>query len=152
MDAGLGSRIKALRMQEISGLAEEGQGVQKRNVITDVNGPFSGCSEGARKRRGAGNCRQEKEYEILCKDVKIAALSEVGWDDQRQEAFCTNSSYFSGIEHADGFFKRIHVEFARCLIGGTRMIVSRGLGKSHLPLRIFNLPELVIVRLTRCIK
>lgn len=32
-------------------------------------------------------------------------------------------------------------------MGGTKMIVSRGLGKSHFPLRIFNRPELVIVRL-----
>jgi hypothetical protein len=62
MDGELGSRIEALRQQEISGLAEEGPGVQKRNVITDVVAFSDGrCCEGARKRRGAHNCRGEKE-------------------------------------------------------------------------------------------
>jgi uncharacterized protein len=34
-------------------------------------------------------------------------------------------------------------------VGATRMVVSRGLGKSHIPVRLFNRPELVVVRLTR---
>jgi predicted MPP superfamily phosphohydrolase len=33
-------------------------------------------------------------------------------------------------------------------MGRTKMIVSRGLGKSNFPFRIFNRPELVVVRLT----
>ena len=35
-------------------------------------------------------------------------------------------------------------------MGATQMIVSRGLEKSHFPLWIFNRPELVVVRLTKC--
>ena len=37
----------------------------------------------------------------------------IGWDEKQQEAFCTASSYVSGIEHADEFFKRLTVEVQR---------------------------------------
>jgi hypothetical protein len=113
MDGELGSRIEALRQQEISGLAEEGPGVQKRNLITDVVAFSVDAAKVREKGEERTTAEGRKKYDVLWKDVKIAALSEVGWDPQRQEAFCTNSSYVSGIEHADEFFKRIHVEFAR---------------------------------------
>jgi predicted MPP superfamily phosphohydrolase len=46
-----------------------------------------------------------------------------------------------------GFFPRY--TSGRYSMGRTQMIVSRGLGNSHFPIRILNNPELVIVRLTR---
>ena len=47
------------------------------------------------------------------RDVKVGAVSSIGWDEKQQEAFCTASSYVSGIEHADEFFKRLTVEVQR---------------------------------------
>jgi hypothetical protein len=47
------------------------------------------------------------------RDVKVAAISEVFWDEKRQEAFCSNHSYVGGIEHADEFFPRAWVEMRR---------------------------------------
>ena len=49
-----------------------------------------------------------------------------------------------------GFFPRY--ASGMYTMGGTRMIVSRGLGRSHFPFRIFNRPELVVVRLTSLVQ
>jgi hypothetical protein len=43
----------------------------------------------------------------------MGAVSAVGWDEKRQEAFCSASSYVSGIEHADLFLRRLTVEMQR---------------------------------------
>ena len=45
--------------------------------------------------------------------MKIGGVSAVGWNEKRQEAFCTDSSYVSGIEHADLFLRRLTVEMQR---------------------------------------
>ena len=49
----------------------------------------------------------------MWRDVKVGAVSSIGWDEKQQEAFCSASSYVSGIEHADEFFKRLTVEMQR---------------------------------------
>ena len=54
-----------------------------------------------------------KKYDIGFRDVKLAAISEVFWDDSHQEAYCSNHSYVGGIEHADEFFPRVWVEMNR---------------------------------------
>ena len=54
-----------------------------------------------------------KTIEIGFRDAKIAAISSIGWDKVKKEPFCTNTSYVTGIEHADDFFKRIWVEMNR---------------------------------------
>ncbi len=54
-----------------------------------------------------------KRYEIGFKDVKVAAVSAVGWSREREEAECRESSYLCAIEHADDFFARIWVEMQR---------------------------------------
>ena len=47
------------------------------------------------------------------RDVKVASVSALEWDEVNQEARCSNSSYVLGIEHADQFFQRIWVEMNR---------------------------------------
>jgi len=54
-----------------------------------------------------------KSWPTIWRDAKIGAVSAIGWDSGRQEAFCSASSYISGIEHADLFFKRVTVEMNR---------------------------------------
>jgi hypothetical protein len=49
----------------------------------------------------------QKKYEIGFRDVKVAAVSEVFWDEKRREAFCSNHSYVGGIEHAQCATKAI---------------------------------------------
>jgi hypothetical protein len=46
-------------------------------------------------------------------DVKLGAVSSIGWDEKQQEASIGPASYVSGIEHADEFFKRVTVEIRR---------------------------------------
>jgi hypothetical protein len=55
----------------------------------------------------------KRSYPTEWRDVKVGAVSSVGWDEKRQEAFCRESSYVGGIEHADLFFKRLTVEIMR---------------------------------------
>ncbi len=54
-----------------------------------------------------------KSWPTIWRDAKIGSVSSIGWDQKRQEAFCSASSYVSGIEHADLFFKRLTVEVNR---------------------------------------
>ena len=54
-----------------------------------------------------------KSCPTIWRDAKIGAVSAIGWDPQRQEAFCGASSYVSCIEHGDLFFKRLTVEMNR---------------------------------------
>ncbi len=55
----------------------------------------------------------KKSYPSIWRDVKIGAVSSIGWNEKQKEAYCTANSYVSGIEHADEFFKRLTVEVQR---------------------------------------
>ena len=55
----------------------------------------------------------KKRYEIGFRDAKIGAISEVRWDSERSEAYCTDNSYVAGVEYADDFFQRVWVEMNR---------------------------------------
>jgi len=113
MDAQLGQSIEALRQKEIRELGQEGCQLATRQPIKDVVAVSVDATKLREKGKENRSSRGRKKYQILWKDVKIAAVSRVGWDANRQEASCTHSSYLSGIEHADEFFQRVHVEFAR---------------------------------------
>jgi hypothetical protein len=113
MDAQLGQRMETLRQTEVRELGQEGVQLPKRDPIREVVAVSVDATKLREKGQEKTTTKGRKKYEILWKDVKIAALSEVGWDAKRKEAFCTHSSYLSGIEYADEFFDRVHVEFAR---------------------------------------
>jgi hypothetical protein len=113
MDAELGGRLESLRQQEIAQVFMAKRAVAKENVIKDV----MAVSVDATKLRERGqeelSADGNKSYPSIWRDVKIGAVSSIGWDGKREEAFCSASSYVSGIEHADLFFKRLTVEMLR---------------------------------------
>ena len=113
MDTQLGQRMQALRQAEIRELGQEGSHLPTRDPIREVVALSVDATKLREKGKERITAKGRKKYEILWKDVKIAAISQVGWDEKRKEAFCTHSSYTSGIEYADEFFDRVHVEFAR---------------------------------------
>jgi hypothetical protein len=113
MDAQLGSRLESLRQEEI------GQVFEKRHAVAQDN-PLKGVmavSVDATKLRERGQEERsadgKRSYPSIWRDVKIGAVSSIGWDEKREESFCEASSYVSGIEHADEFFKRLTVEVQR---------------------------------------
>jgi hypothetical protein len=113
MDAELGGRLERLRQEEIAEVFQRKQPITKEGVIKDL----MAVSVDATKLRQRGEAVQSVDgrtsYPTVWRDVKIGAVSSIGWDEKRQEAFCSASSYVSGIEHADEFFKRVTVEVQR---------------------------------------
>jgi hypothetical protein len=113
MDAQLGKRLRGLRQEEIIQVFDNRQVVHKENPIAGV----MAVSVDATKLRERGEEERtvdgKRSYPSIWRDVKIGAVSSIGWDEKRQEAFCEASSYVSGIEHADEFFKRLTVEVQR---------------------------------------
>jgi len=113
MDAELGARLESLRQQEIAQVFVGKRAVAKENVIKDV----MAASVDATKLRERGqeelSADGNKRYPSMWRDVKLGAVSSIGWDEKREEAFCSASSYISGIESADLFFKRLTVEMLR---------------------------------------
>jgi hypothetical protein len=113
MDAELGGRLESLRQQEIAQVFVAKRAVTKENAIEDV----MAVSVDATKLRERGqeeiSADGNKSYPSIWRDVKIGAVSSLGWDEKREEAFCSASSYVSAIEHADLFFKRLTVEMLR---------------------------------------
>jgi len=113
MDAQLGGRLQRVRQEEIRQVFDE-----KRDVT--VESPIEermAISVDATKVREWGEVQIKadgtKSWPTLWRDAKVGAVSAIGWDSRRQEAFCNASSYVSGIEHADLFFKRLTVEMNR---------------------------------------
>jgi len=113
MDAELGSRLENLRQAEIVQVFEKNQAVAKDNPIKGVMAVSVDATK--LRERGQEEVRADgkKSYPTIWRDVKIGAVSSIGWDEKREEAFCSTSSYVSGIEHADLFFKRLTVEMQR---------------------------------------
>ena len=109
----LGERLEAQRQQEIEELFAHDGSVAVANKIT---GTMVVCID-AGKVPTKGNERvdndKRKRYDREFRDVKVASISELKWDEGRQEARCTKTSYVLGIEHADQFFQRIWVEMNR---------------------------------------
>jgi hypothetical protein len=113
MDAELGGHLEGLRQEEIAQVFEKKQLIAKENVIREL----MAVSVDATKLRQRGEEERSVDgkttYPTVWRDVKIGAVSSIGWNEKRQEAFCSASSYVSGIEHADEFFKRVTVEVQR---------------------------------------
>ena len=113
MDYELGEKLEKLRQQEIIDVFENCKEIEKEDII---QGAVAVSIDATKVREKLGEKvvkNGKKKIEIGFKDAKIAAISEIGWNKEGKEPFCTNTSYVSGIEHADDFFKRIWVEMNR---------------------------------------
>jgi hypothetical protein len=113
MDAELGKRLEHVRQEEIRQLFEGKRDVKVESPIEDR----MAISVDATKVREWGQPEVKadgtKSWPTLWRDAKVGAVSAIRWDPARQEAFCSASSYVSGIEHADLFFRRVTVEMNR---------------------------------------
>ena len=113
MVSALGQRLELQRQQEIEDLFQHDGSVAVANKIT---GTMVVCID-AGKVPTKGNQRvdndKRKRYDREFRDVKVASIAQLKWDEVRQEANCSNISYVLGIEHADDFFQRIWVEMQR---------------------------------------
>jgi hypothetical protein len=112
MNYELSSGIEELRQTEIKNVFEAGDDMEKENVVKNM----AVSIDATKVREKIGDFVTDdgkRKYEIGYKDAKIAAISDIKWNKKREEAFCTNITYVSGIEHADDFFKRIWVEMQR---------------------------------------
>lgn len=113
MDAELGERLESLRQEEIRQVFEKKQLIAKENEIKELMAVSVDATK--LRERGEQELRADgkKSYPTVWRDAKIGAVSAIGWDAKREEAFCEASSYVTGIEHADEFFKRVTVEVQR---------------------------------------
>ena len=113
MDAQLGERLEQVRQEEICQVFEKKGDVKVEAPIEDR----MAISVDATKVREWGEVQLKpdgtKSWPTIWRDAKVGAVSTIGWDPKRQEAFCSASSYVGGIEHADLFFKRLTVEMNR---------------------------------------
>jgi hypothetical protein len=113
MDYELGTKLKERRRQEIAA------GQKKRAVIEEqrpILGTVAVSIDAGKVREKLGqhvNAEGKKKYEIGFRDVKVAAVSEIFWDTNAEEAYCSNHSYVGAIEHAEEFFLRIWMEMRR---------------------------------------
>lgn len=113
MDYELGRAIEQERQQEIEGVFERRQSMEKEEVIEATMAVSIDATKVREKQGEYVDSSGRKRYEIGFRDAKVGVVSEVGWDAVRSEAYCSRSSYVGGIEHADEFFQRVWVEMNR---------------------------------------
>jgi hypothetical protein len=113
MDYELGEKLITMRREEIEGVESGGEIGEEQRAI---RGTMAISIDAGKVREKLGEkvtSEGEKRYEIGFRDVKVAAISEVCWDEKREEAYCGDHSYVGGIEHADEFFRRVWAEMCR---------------------------------------
>jgi hypothetical protein len=113
MDYALGDRIEENRQREIQQVFGKRGGVE---VQRGIEGTMAVSVDATKVREKQGEYVDDcgrKRYEIGFRDAKIGVISKACWDPGRAEAYCTDSSYVGGIEHADEFFRRVWVEMKR---------------------------------------
>ena len=113
MDYELGRGIEQKRQEEIVGIFERRQSMEKEGVIEGRMAVSIDATKVREKQGEYVDSSGRKRYEIGFRDAKVGVVSELGWDAVRSEAFCSHSSYVGGIEHADEFFQRVWVEMNR---------------------------------------
>lgn len=121
MDYVLGDRIEQSRQQEIQQVFEEGGSVEVQQGIEGTMAVSIDATKVREKQREYVDDYGKKRYEIGFRDAKIGVISKVCWDPNRSEAYCTDSTYVGGIEHADEFFPRVWVEMNRRAIDAEKM-------------------------------
>jgi hypothetical protein len=113
MDYALGDRIEENRQGEIGQIFERWGSLE---VQRGIEGTMAVSMDATKVREKQGEYVDDygnKRYEIGFRDAKIGVISKACWDPRRAEAYCRDSSYVGGIEHADEFFRRVWVEMNR---------------------------------------
>jgi hypothetical protein len=113
MDYELGRKLEQMRQRELEALQRGDSGIDHHRPILGTVAVSIDAGKVREKLGEAVSSEGKKKYEIGFRDVKVAAISEVFWDDKRKEAYCSNHSYVGAIEHADEFFPRIWAEMSR---------------------------------------
>jgi len=124
MDYELGRRLEGKRQQEITEVFERQEPIATERLI---EGTMAVSVDATKVREKLGQSRTSDgatRYDIGFRDAKIGAVSEVHWDKRRKEAHCRDSSYVSGVEHADQFFRRLWVEMMRRCPDPARMRIA----------------------------
>lgn len=109
----LGGRLEEQRQEEITAQFEDGKRIAVDDEITDTMVVCIDAGKAPTKGNERIDDEERKRYDREFRDVKVASVSALEWDEVNQEARCSNSSYVLGIEHADRFFQRIWVEMNR---------------------------------------
>jgi|TARA_Y100000031_G_C8204017_1_gene377691 hypothetical protein len=129
MDYELGKRLEAKRQQEIQEVFKKQKALKPERPISGVVAVSMDATKAREKLGETVNDEGEKSYKIGFRDVKLGCVSAVDWDEEEQQARCTETTYVSGIEHADEFFKRLWVEMnRRCANLGLCVLVFLGDG------------------------
>ena len=113
MDYELGEGLEGLRQQEIRKVHQQDKPIPKE---APIEGMMAVSIDATKVREKLGQKRTRsgrKRYTVGFKDVKMATVSTVRWDERQGEASCEHSSYVSAVEEADEFFQRIWVEMQR---------------------------------------
>ena len=105
--------LERLPQKEIKEVFEGKQAMAKENSIKDVTVVSVDATKLRQKGQQQLRADGRKSWPTVWRDVKVGAVSSIGWDEKRQEAVYNASCYDSGIEHADLFFKRSTVEVLR---------------------------------------
>ena len=112
----LGQRLEQQRQQEIVDQFDPATATAAVEVTDEITATIVVCID-AGKTPIKGNERVDedsrKRYDREFRDVKVASISALGWDESHQQPRCTDTSYVAGIEHADEFFRRVWVEMNR---------------------------------------
>jgi len=113
MDYELGGKLEGIRQEEIKRVFDEEEGIEREDMIGGVMAVSIDATKVREKLGEEITNGNKKKYEIGFKDVKIAGVSEIVFDKKQKEAQCIDTSYVSGIEHADDFFNRVWVEMTK---------------------------------------
>ena len=112
----LGQRLEQQRQQEIVDHFDYRTATAAVEVTDEITGTMVVCIDAGKtpiKGNELVDANHRKRYDREFRDVKVASISALGWDDSHQQARCTDTSYVAGIEHADEFFRRVWVEMNR---------------------------------------
>jgi hypothetical protein len=121
MDYALGDRIEENRQREIQQVFESRGAMELQRRIEGTMAVSVDATKVREKQREYVDDCGRKRYEIGFRDAKIGVISKTCWDAGRGEAYCSDSSYVGGIEHADEFFRRVWVEMKRRSVDAEKM-------------------------------
>ena len=108
----LGKEIGKLREKEKEKVYSH-KPIKKDTVIKTVMAVSTDATKTREKIRDFEDEEGKKRYETAFKDAKIASVSEVVWNKEKEEASCEKTTYVAAEEHAEDFFPKIITEMTK---------------------------------------